>query len=74
VAVVGGMLAGVLLFAEAFPLLARFYDSTPRGTLTFPGLLHISPAVATAALVALALGMFAAAERWEHRAHAGGGS
>jgi hypothetical protein len=73
-AVVGGMLAGVLLFAEAFPLLARFYDSTPRGTLTFPNLLHLPPAVATAALVAMALGAFAAAERWERRAHAGGAS
>jgi len=74
VAVVGGMLAGVLLFAEAFPLLDRFYDSTPRGTLTIPSLLHVSPAVATAALVAMALGMFAGAERWERRAHVGGGS
>jgi hypothetical protein len=74
VAVVGGMLAGVLLFAEAFPLLAGFYDSTPRGTLTFPALLHVSPAVMTAALVAMALGMFAVAERWERRADAGGGS
>ena len=73
-AVVGGMLAGVLLFAVAFPLIAGFYDSTPRGTLTFPDLLHVSPAVATAALVAMALGMFAGAERWERRAGAGGGS
>jgi uncharacterized protein len=64
-AVVGGMLAGVLLFAEAFPLLARFYDSTPRGTLTLPTLLHVSPAVATAALVAMALGAFAGAGRSE---------
>jgi len=73
-AVVGGMLLGVLLFAEAFPLLASFYDSTPRGTLTFPNLLQVSPAVATAALVAMALGMSAGAERWERRAGAGGGS
>lgn len=73
-AVVGGMLLGVLLFAEAFPLLAAFYDSTPRGTLTFPALLHLSPALATAALVAMALGAFAAAERWERRVRVGGGS
>jgi len=73
-AVVGGMLLGVLLFAAAFPLLAGFYGSTPRGTVTLPGLLHLSPAVATAALVAMALGMFAAAERWERRARAGGAS
>ena len=73
-AVVGGMLLGVLLFAEAFPLLADFYDSTPRGTLTCPTLRHVSPAVATAALVAMALGMFAGADRWERRTGAGGGS
>jgi hypothetical protein len=73
-AMVGGMLLGVLLFAEAFPLLAGFYGSTPRGTLTFPALLHLSPAVVTAALVAMALGAFAGAERWERRARAGGGS
>jgi uncharacterized membrane protein YedE/YeeE len=73
-AAVGGMLAGVLLFAAAFPLVAGFYDSTPRGTLTFPMLLHVSPAVATAALVAMALGAFVAAERWESRPRAGGGS
>lgn len=71
-AVVGGMLIGVLLFAAAFPLAADFYDSTARGTLTFPGLLRVSPAVVTAALVAMALGAFAGAERWERRA--GGGS
>jgi len=73
-AVVGGMLLGVLLFAEAFPLFAGFYDSTPRGTLTFPTLLHVSPAVATAALVAMALAAFAGAERLERHVNRGGGS
>jgi uncharacterized membrane protein YedE/YeeE len=72
VAVVAGMLAGVLLFAEAFPLLGSFYDGTAAGTLTFPDLLHVSRAAATAAVVALALGAFAGAGAWERRAAARG--
>lgn len=73
VAVVGGMMAGVLLFILIFPLLAGFYGSTPRGAMTFPALLGISPGAVTAAVVAMALGAFAGAEWWERRAAAGGG-
>jgi uncharacterized protein len=71
-AVVGGMLAGVLLFSLAFPLLAGFYEATPAGALTFPDLLNLSRATVTAALVAMALGAFAGAEAWERRRAAGG--
>jgi uncharacterized protein len=75
-AVIGGMLAGILLFAAAFPLLWRLYESTPRGTLTFPDLLRVPAGTVVAAVVALALGAFAAAEWWERRAalRAGGAS
>lgn len=72
VAVIGGMLAGVLLFAAAFPLLRGLYESTPRGTLTIPDLLRVPPGTVVAAVVALALGAFAGAEWWERRAAAGG--
>jgi uncharacterized protein len=75
-AVMGGMLAGVLLFAGAFPLLERLYDATPAGTLTFPDLLRVPSGVVVAGVVALALGAFAGAEWWERRAsiRAGGAS
>ncbi|HEU4456630.1 MAG TPA: YeeE/YedE thiosulfate transporter family protein, partial [Longimicrobium sp.] len=73
-AVVGGMLAGVILFAIAFPLLAGLYDSTPRGTLTIPDLLHLPRSAVIALVVAMALGAFAGAEAWERRSIAGGGS
>jgi uncharacterized membrane protein YedE/YeeE len=68
VAVIGGMLAGILLFAAAFPLLRRLYEATPAGTLTLPDLLRVSPGIVVAAVVALALGAFAAAEALERRA------
>jgi uncharacterized protein len=67
-AVMGGMLAGVLLFAAAFPLFDRLYGSTPRGTLTIPDLLRLPAGTVVAAVVAMALGAFAGAEWWERRA------
>jgi hypothetical protein len=75
-AVVAGMLAGVFVFSEAFPLVRGFYESTPRGALTFPALLNLPYGVVLFALVALALGGFAGADRVERRARrlaAGGG-
>lgn len=67
-AVMGGMLAGVLLFAAVFPLVARFYEATPAGTLTFPDLLRVPPGTVVAAVVAMALGAFAGVEAFERRA------
>ncbi|HEX2209814.1 MAG TPA: YeeE/YedE thiosulfate transporter family protein [Longimicrobium sp.] len=67
-AVMGGMLAGVLLFAAAFPLLEGLYDATPAGTFTLPDLLRVPSGVVVAAVVALALGAFAFAEWFEGRA------
>ncbi|MDB4949203.1 MAG: protein of unknown function YeeE/YedE [Gemmatimonadetes bacterium] len=66
-AVIGGMLAGVFLFAEAFPSIQRFYDSTPRGPLTLPDLLHLPYGVVVCAVVAMALGGFAGADAVERR-------
>ena len=75
-AVIAGMLAGVLVFAEAFPLVRGFYASTPAGVLTFPNLLHLPYGFVVALVVAMALAAFAAAERIEARfaTRAGGGS
>ena len=66
-AVIAGMLFGVLAFDEAFPLLRGFYESTPRGSFTLPMLLHLPSGVVIFALVAVALGAFAAADRIERR-------
>lgn len=64
-AVIAGILAGVLLFAGAFPLIEGFYLSTPRGVLTLPGALGLPAGVVVAAVVLAALGAFALAERLE---------
>jgi hypothetical protein len=66
-AVVAGMLGGISLFGEAFPMVERFYMSTPRGTLRLPDLLGIPHGVVVFALVAIALGAFVGAGRFERR-------
>ena len=66
-ALIGGMLFGTLLFAEAFPLIEGFYRSTPLGPLTFPDLLGLPGGVLVFAVVAMALAGFALAERIEAR-------
>jgi hypothetical protein len=64
-ALVGGMLGGIWLFSEAFPLVERFYSSTARGTFTIPMLLGVSQGVVVFATVAIALGAFALVGRFE---------
>ncbi len=64
-ALVGGMLGGILLFNELFPILEPFYHSTPRGDFTFPALLGIAPGTAVFLLVALGLAAFVAAALFE---------
>jgi hypothetical protein len=66
-ALVGGMLGGVWLFGEGFPLLQRFYVSTPRGTFTLPTLFGVPHGVVVFALVAIALSAFVAVGRFERR-------
>ena len=53
-----GMIAGIFLFAELYPVLESFYQSTPLGELTIPQLLGISPNLAIAAIVVMALACF----------------
>ena len=71
VALIAGMLAGSLAFAEAFPWLARFYEATPKGRYTLPDLLGL-PGGAVAGIVTLAAcACFVALRRYEKSAAAG---
>ena len=62
-ALVLGMWSGVLATGLAFPSLRAFYDSTPRGTLTLPPLLHLPYGMVVLIVVLFALAGFGAAER-----------
>lgn len=68
VLVVLGMFAGVLVTGLAFAPLQRMYDSTGRGALTLPDVLHVSYGVVVCAIVVFALLAFRAAQWWESRA------
>jgi hypothetical protein len=70
-AVMGGMVLGILVFNEAFPLIEAFYRATPLGPVTVPQVLGLPHGVMVAATVAAALLGFAAAERLERRAPPG---
>lgn len=66
-AVLAGMLFGILLFGEAFPLLERLYAATPAGTLTLPELARIPYAVAVFLVTVVAVALFRGAEWLEAR-------
>jgi uncharacterized membrane protein YedE/YeeE len=66
-AVMAGMFGGALLTGLLFQPLRSFYESTSRGPLTLPQLLHVRSGVIIAVVVAFALAAFAAAERLERR-------
>jgi uncharacterized membrane protein YedE/YeeE len=63
-----GMFAGVLVTGLGFNTLWDFYDSTSRGALTLPQLLHVPYGVLVAGVVAMALLAFRFAEHVEQRA------
>lgn len=67
VAVVLGLLAGVLLTGLAMPLIAPLYDATPRGTFLLPQLLHVPYGVVVAGVTAMAIAMFAGVDLLERR-------
>ena len=67
-AVVGGMLLGVLTALLAWPAFAGFHGSTARGVLTLPDLLGVSEGVVVFGMTLAALGGFALAGRIEGRA------
>jgi hypothetical protein len=55
VAVILGMLGGVLVAGLAVEPLRGFYEATPRGSLTLPDWLGVSPGIVVLAIVAIAL-------------------
>lgn len=63
-----GMFSGVLATGLAFAPLRHFYESTARGSLTLPELLHVPYGVVVCFVVAMALIAFQFAERLEKRA------
>ena len=67
-ALVAGMLAGVFVFGEAFPLIESFADATARGAWTLPQVFGVSHGSVVGLIVAAALGVFAGAEWLERRA------
>lgn len=66
-ALMGGMVAGILLFNEAFPLLAGAYESTPMGTITLASVTGLTPGAAVFAVVLIALGAFQGVEWFDRR-------
>lgn len=54
----GATLLGSLVYAAAFPLLAPLQELGACGIVTLPGLLHWTPGVVAAAVVAMALLVF----------------
>ncbi|MBE3133565.1 MAG: YeeE/YedE family protein [Acidobacteria bacterium] len=55
---VGGMLFGTLLFAETYPLVRRFHESTAMGAVTIPQYLNLPYGLVVFAVVLMALGGF----------------
>ncbi|HYT74147.1 MAG TPA: YeeE/YedE thiosulfate transporter family protein [Vicinamibacterales bacterium] len=66
-AVAAGLFTGVLAAGFSFPVILNFYDSDARGVWTLPSLLHLPYGLVVFAIVLIALGGFAAAERLEAR-------
>ena len=62
-----GIVAGIFVFGEAYPLVKGFYFATPMGQITLPQLFNLPYGVLVFAVVAMALGAFAAAEWGEKK-------
>ncbi|HMA20434.1 MAG TPA: DUF6691 family protein [Gemmatimonadaceae bacterium] len=67
VVVVIGMFAGVLVTGLLFGRLQGFYESTPRGSLTFPDLLNVSTGLIVFFVTVVAIVGFIVADRIEQR-------
>lgn len=68
IAVMAGLLIGVLVSGFALPRFLDFYDSDARGAWTLPALFHVPYGVVVFGIVLVALAGFAAAEWIERRA------
>ena len=66
-AVLAGMLVGILAFGEAFPLVERLYHATPAGTLTLPELTGIGYPALVLGVAVGAVALFRVAELIELR-------
>ena len=64
-ALLAGMLFGILLFGEAFPLLEGLYRATPAGTLTLDELLGLPYGLTVLLVTAMGVAAFGLAERVE---------
>ena len=62
-AVMAGLVLGIVLFNLAFDSLDQVYASTPLGAVTLPDLLRLPAGVVVGLITLLALGVFAAASR-----------
>jgi hypothetical protein len=55
----GGFIAGVFLFGEAYPLLSGFYNSTPMGQITIAQYFNLPYGLVVFLVVLMAIGGFA---------------
>ncbi len=60
-----GLLFGIFVFGEAFPMIEVFFNSTAMGSITLPQFFNISYGVIVFAVVLMALGGFMLAEKVE---------
>lgn len=67
VVLIFGMIFGIFIFGEAFPLIRDFYYSTPMGNATFPQILPISYGVLVFIVVIIAIAGFVVAEKIEKK-------
>lgn len=67
-AVLAGMLFGILVFGEAFPVVERLYSATPMGTLTLSDVTGLAYPVMVMVVAVAAVALFRAAEWVEGRA------
>jgi len=56
-----GLMAGIFVFGEIFPLIEGFYNITPMGQVTLPEILKISYGLIVLIVVLIAVGGFAGA-------------
>ncbi len=61
-----GVVAGIFVFGEMFPLIEGFFNSTDMGSLTLPSFFNISYGLVVFLVVVMAIGAFAAAE-WSEK-------
>lgn len=61
-----GMVGGIFVFGEVFPLIETFYNVTPMGQVTLPELTGLPYGLLVFAVVIMALGAFVAGE-WGER-------